>query len=215
MDLRTRSRTITGRMPTLPPFPRAIVAAIVLAIALTGCQVGGTPRSVPTVPQIGSNLKCAEGDHGYEDQQAGWGFCYPGTWRYTERSQADQSPSGLDLTFDVTCLSNCKVPCPAAASGARPTDCPAAENGLFAFMIISTYERGGATNLSTWFSANLNSAVPGDSISWGNAVEAAMLGDGRRAALTPHHVVIMDLHSGLLDLEGEMSSRLNTWKFSY
>jgi len=33
--------------------------------------------------------------------------------------------------------------------------------------------------------------------------------------LTPHHVVILDLHSGLLDLETEMSARLNSWKFSF
>jgi hypothetical protein len=33
--------------------------------------------------------------------------------------------------------------------------------------------------------------------------------------MTPHHVVIMDLHSGLLNLESEMSTRLNTWKFSF
>ena len=40
------------------------------------------------------------------------------------------------------------------------------------------------------------------------------LTDGRRIALTPHHVVIMDLHSGPLNLEKEMSSRLSTWKFN-
>ena len=52
-------------------------------------------------------------------------------------------------------------------------------------------------------------------ITWGNAVEAGQLADGRRVALTQHHVVILDLHSGLLDLETEMSSRLSTWKFSF
>jgi hypothetical protein len=54
------------------------------------------------------------------------------------------------------------------------------------------------------------------SIAWSNAVEAARLSDGRRIALTQHHVVIMDLtRNGLLDLEKAMSTRLNTWKFSY
>ncbi|HEV2140149.1 MAG TPA: hypothetical protein VGT01_03075 [Candidatus Dormibacteraeota bacterium] len=197
------------------PFPRKIVAAAALVLALAGCQIGGTPRSVPTVPQIGGNLKCTEGDHGYEDQQAGWGFCYPSTWRYTERSQADSSPSGLDLTFDVTCLTNCKVPCPTAAAGSPAAQCPPPEDGLFAFMIISTYERGGSTSLTSWIQTNLRHVSASDSISWGNSVEATMLDDGRRIALTPHHVVIMDLHSGLLDLEGEMSSRLGTWKFTY
>ena len=41
--------------------------------------------------------------------------------------------------------------------------------------------------------------------------------DGRRIALTPHQVVILDLRSGqgLLNLEAEMSKRLSTWKFAY
>jgi len=61
----------------------------------------------------------------------------------------------------------------------------------------------------------MSQAPSGDSIRWGNAVEAQKLGDGRRIALTAHHVVIMDLHPGLLDLETEMASRLGTWKFSF
>lgn len=82
-------------------------------------------------------------------------------------------------------------------------------------MIVSTYDRGPSADLTSWFDANLKSTPTLDQISWGNAVEAARLPDGRRVALTPHQVVIMDLHSGLLDLETEMSSRLDTWKFSY
>jgi hypothetical protein len=48
-------------------------------------------------------------------------------------------------------------------------------------------------------------------------VEAAKLADGRRIALTQHHVVILDMRSAnaLLDLEGQMSSRLDTWMFTY
>jgi hypothetical protein len=104
-------------------------------------------------------------------------------------------------------------------------------------MIISTYERGASNGLAGWIAANLNPPSPSpssspsnppspspssspspaslESISWGNAVEAGRLPDGRRIALTPHHVVIMDLHSGLLDLESAMSARLGTWKFTY
>jgi hypothetical protein len=54
-------------------------------------------------------------------------------------------------------------------------------------------------------------------IVWGNAGEADRLSDGRRIALTPHHVVIMDLRTTLnqLDMEGLMSARLNTWVFTY
>jgi hypothetical protein len=104
-------------------------------------------------------------------------------------------------------------------------------------MIISTYERGTSSDLVSWIGANLTPPSPSpsaspsaspaispspssspsilESISWGNAVEAKRLPDGRRIALTPHHVVIMDLHSGLLDLESAMSTRLGTWVFSY
>jgi hypothetical protein len=82
-------------------------------------------------------------------------------------------------------------------------------------MIISTYERGDSTSLAAWIQANMTHPSTSQSIAWGNSVEAVQLADGRRIALTPHHVVIMDLHSGLLNLESEMSSRLNTWKFTF
>ena len=198
-------------MPPPPPSPVKILAAVVALVALAGCQPAPTTRPVPSVAQIGGNLKCSSQDHGFEDLQAGWGFCYPGTWRYQERSQSSQTPPGLDLTFDIT-----DIPCtsPTGAS-ARPVCSPDA--GLFAFMIISTYERGGASSLAAWQEKNLASPPPGESIVWGNALEATKLDDGRRMALTPHHVVILELHSGQghLDLESQMSSRLHTWKFTY
>jgi hypothetical protein len=205
-------------MPTPLPIPPKVLAAIVLVV-VAGCQPS-SPRPVPSVPQIGADLKCSQGDHGYEDPQAGWGFCYPGNWRYIERSQGSQSPPGLDLTFDVTyapptpepCRSPSPVPSPSPGSP-RPPSSPC--SGQFAFMIISTYERGSSSSLGSWVVTHLKSGLTMDSISWGNAVEAARLSDGRRVALTPHHVVILDLHSGLLDLETEMAARLGTWKFSF
>ena len=192
-------------MPTPLRFPPEKLALVGLVLVLASCQLGSNPRPVPSVPQIGSDLNCSKGDHGYEDLQAGWGFCYPGTWRYTQRSQASDSPSGLDLTFDVTNVTD--APCTTPSAGAC--------RGDFAFMIISTYLRGTSGDLTTWVQANLKPTSDPQRISWGNSVEAVRLSDGRRIALTPHHVVIMDLHSGLLDLETEMSSRLNTWKFSF
>ena len=199
-------------MPPPPISPVTILAALVALVALAGCQPAQNTRPVPSVAQIGGDLKCPSGDHPFADSQAGWGFCYPGTWRYQERSQASQNPPGLDLTFDIT-----DIPCtnPTGAS-ARPVCSPNA--GLFAFMIISTYERGSASSLAGWQQANLASPPPtGESIVWGNALEAVKLADGRRMALTQHHVVILELHSGvgLLDLESQMSTRLNTWKFTY
>jgi hypothetical protein len=82
-------------------------------------------------------------------------------------------------------------------------------------MIISTYERGSSPSLAAWEQANLPGPPVGESISWGNAVEAVKLSDGRRIALTPHHVVLLELHSGLLDLESAMAPRLETWKFTF
>jgi hypothetical protein len=166
------------------------------------------------VSQIGSDLKCATGDHGFSDAEAGWGFCYPGTWKYVERAQSSIDPVRLDLTFDIT-----DVPCtpasPIAGQSPRPICSPNA--GLFGFMIISTFERGTAPDLLTWMQSNLPKVPDRQAIAWGNATEAARLSDGRRIALTPHRVVMLDLRTSLnqLDLEGEMSSRLNTWNFSY
>ena len=88
-------------------------------------------------------------------------------------------------------------------------------------MIVSTFDRGDSASLSAWEAANLNPVPDAQSIQWGNSVEAARFADGRRIALTPHHVVILDLHSnvssgaGHLDLEGLMSTRLYTWKFTF
>jgi hypothetical protein len=117
----------------------------------------------------------------------------------------------LDLTFDIT-----DAPCAKASPGSQqgPVCSPGAGN--FGFMIISTYERGNATDLAGWVQTNLKPVPTTQSIAWSNAMEAARLSDGRRIALTQHHVVIMDLtRNGLLDLEKAMSTRLNTWKFSY
>jgi hypothetical protein len=202
IEFRTRSRTITGRMP-LPKLipPKILVAGAVLVLA--GCQPSN-PHAVPSVPQIGADLKCEQGDHGYQDPQFGWGFCYPATWKYIERTQGVDAPKGVDLTFDITCLSQCRASTPSAESG----------NNLFGFMIVSTYERGGATDLTGWANANLRpKPVTLESISWGGATEAVRLPDGRRFALTPHYVVALDVRSGLLDVEDEMASRLGTWKF--
>jgi hypothetical protein len=197
----------------LPPplLPRKTLAAIAGMLVFAGCQPGPTTHPVPSVQQIGSDLNCSKGDHAFEDIQAGWGFCYPGTWKPLVRSQGIQSPPGLDLTFDIT-----DVPCGAVPSGSQAAPPCMPDAGRFGFMIISTFERGSAADLAMWEQANLKTVPTSQSISWSNAVEAAKLSDGRRIALTQHHVVIMDLsRNGLLDLEKQMSSRLSTWKFSY
>jgi hypothetical protein len=84
-------------------------------------------------------------------------------------------------------------------------------------MIISTYERGASSSLASWVGTNMASPPALQAISWGNSTEAAIMPDGRRIALTPHHVVILDMRSGEghLDLETQMAARLGSWKFSY
>lgn len=190
------------------------MTVVLSVLVVAACQVGPTSRPVPSVATVGAGLHCANGDHGYEDFSTGWGFCYPATWQYRERSQASLTPRGLDLTFDIT-----DIPCatPTTAPGApsvRPSCAPDA--GLFAFMIISTYERGGAPDLTSWLAANVKPAPTFDPIRWGNSIEAGRLPDGKRIALTPSYVVILDLHSGAgnLNLEAQMSTRLDTWKFT-
>jgi hypothetical protein len=191
--------------------PRKTLAAMAGMLVLAGCQPGQTPHPVPSVQQIGRDLNCSSGDHAFEDIQAGWGFCYPGTWQFLERSQGSVNPPGLDLTFDIT-----NVPCTRPSPGSQQGPVCSPDAGNFGFMIISTYERGSAASLADWVQTNMKPAPTTQSITWSNSVEAAKLGDGRRIALTQHHVVILDLsRNGLLDLEKQMSSRLSTWKFSY
>lgn len=191
---------------------RLTPALVGLLIVLGGCQQGQVNRPVPSVAQIGSDLNCTGGDHGFEDADAGWGFCYPGTWIYLERAQSYTLPTRLDLTFDVT-----DVPCVAGTpvAGETPRPVCSAGAGLFAFMIISTYDRAGAPDLATWIQTNLGPLKDQQPIVWGNATEADRLSDGRRVALTPNRVVVMELRSsvGQLDLEAAMSTRLSTWKF--
>lgn len=179
-----------------------------LAIVLAACQFGPQDtRPVPSVRQIGSDLKCSSGDHGYEDP-VGWGFCYPGTWEYILKSQSSTAPiPELDLVFDITDL-----PCGVAGKGSPQPPC--ASPITFGVIIVSTYARNNAPSLAAWVQTNMSPAPEVQTIAWGNAKEAGRLPDGRRIALTPQQVVILTLHPGNLDLEGAMSRRLDTWKFT-
>ena len=189
---------------------------LLLLLVVAACQSGPVSHPVPTVSQIGGDLKCAGTDHGFSDATAAWGFCYPGTWKYNLRSQSSSNPVRLDLTFDIT-----DIPCVTGTpvSGETPRPVCASGAGLFGFMIVSTFERGSSTDIASWMDANLLKPIPTitQEIVWGNASEAARLSDGRRIALTPHHVVILDLRTTLnqLNMEDLMSSRLNTWAFTF
>lgn len=191
--------------------------ALIAVAVVVACTSGPQKIPVPSVKTLGSDLSCANGDHGYEDSQAGWGFCYPATWKYLPHTQNSASPAGQDSTFDITDDSPCLTP-PAG----QPPSCPATR-GQFAFMIVSTYDRAGSSTLTGWVARNETSGFIDDfkdptPISWGNASEALVFGPGNiRMALTPHHVIVLQLRSGQgnLDLETAMASRLSTWKFTY
>ena len=194
---------------------KRLTFVLVLLFLLNACQRGPVTHPPPTVAQIGSDLNCASGDHGFEDADAGWGFCYPANWQYLERSNSSTGPARLDLLLyftKVTCVPGTPDP-----SAPRPVCSPG--TGSFGLVVVSTFESGSATDLATWMQANLN-PVPkgqGQSIQWANATEAIQLSDGRRIALTQHHVVILDLRATKdgLDLEAQLSTRLSTWKFLY
>jgi hypothetical protein len=191
-----------------------VAVAIFLVIATAACQPGGgRPNGRPTVTNVQAGLHCGSGDHGYNDPQFGWGFCYPGTWRFSERLQASQKPIGTDSAFNVVNAPPCASP---AQRGGEP-QCPP-DAGLFAFMVVGTYERGTSTDLADWLSAEEPADTDTEAITWGNASEAVQVkGTTRRYALTQHQVVLLDLRSGAgnLDLEAEMSKRLASWNFSF
>ncbi|HVC75702.1 MAG TPA: hypothetical protein VND96_04205 [Candidatus Micrarchaeaceae archaeon] len=195
---------------------RNLTGALVLLFLLNACWGGPVSHPAPSVAQIGSDLNCPSGDHGFEDGQAGWGFCYPATWQYLERvaNPVDAGPTHLDILLSIT-----DVPCVPASpvAGVAPAPVCQPNAGLFGLMVISTYDRAGATDLASWMQTNLKPVPVGQAIQWGNATEADRLTDGRRIALTPHHVVVMELRFNKdgLDLEALMSTRLNTWKFLY
>ena len=214
---RTPTRTAILGSETVPRYLR-LLAIPLLPILLAACQIGSPAnRATPSVSQIGSDLKCSHGDHAFEDNVAGWGFCYPGTWKYNLRAQSVVNPPELDLVFDIT-----DVPCviPSAPAGQTPNPICSPGAGLFGLMVVYTYERDSSTSLADWIAGNLRTATsarvsPGEVITWGNAKEAQRLADGRRIALTPTHVVVLELRSGAgnLDLEAAMAPRLGTWKF--
>jgi hypothetical protein len=174
---------------------------IVVAMLMAACGGFATPSPQPTVGTVGATIRCSADDHAIDDQQLGWGFCYPASWKFRERSQQLDAPPGVDTTFDII---------DAARQGPQA--------GQFGFMVVGTYERGDAKTLQDWLQANLDAAAQPEPISWGNAKEAARVAvNGRRYALTPHHVVSLEVRGATadLDLEGLMAQRLPTWKFSF
>lgn len=171
--------------------------ALALVLLFAGCSTGvNSARPTPSITTEGANLKCPAGDHGLDHSlQFGWTFCYPGTWRFQERLQPTSKPNGVDDTFDIV------------------NDVPAGQagSGDFGFVIVGTYELGGATDLASWMNANEGGATL-TPISWGNAKAAGIDPQGRRFALTAHHVVELDARGPAIGQS--MADRLSSWNFT-
>jgi len=171
-----------------------VAAALILLIACTGNSSGSGHSPPPTLAPAGQGVKCAAEDHGLNLQQLGWSFCYPADWRYIEREVGTTSPHGVDTTLDIV--------------GSR--------DGLFGFMIIGSYDRGSSPSLQAWLADNEPDDTDTSPIQWGNAKEAAAVkGQLKRYALSPHRVYLMSIREGAgnLDVETAMKQRLQYWIF--
>jgi hypothetical protein len=166
-------------------------------LAAAGCSLTNspTPAPEPSIKTEGQNVKCPNGDHGIDEVQFGWSWCYPSSWKFQERLQPTSTPSGVDATFDIV------------------NDVPPGQpgSGDFGFLIVGTYQIGSATDLESWVAANIGPGQTLTSITWGNSRSAAIDGEGRRYALTATHVVEMDVRGEAIS--AEMGKRLDTWKF--
>jgi hypothetical protein len=176
---------------------RLVLLAVLAMLPVAGCSLFNTPTPAPepSIRTEGQDVKCPNGDHGIDEVQFGWSWCYPPTWKFQERLQPTTHPAGVDATFDIV------------------NDVPAGQpgSGDFGFLIVGTYEIGTATDLKSWVAANIGSDQQLTVISWGNAKQAAVDDQGRRFALTGSHVVEMDVRGQAIS--AEMAKRLDTWKF--
>ncbi len=167
-------------------------------LAPAGCSLPSTtpaPSPQPTIRTEGQGVKCPGTDHGIEEVQFGWSWCYPSSWKFQERLQPTTQPAGVDATFDIV------------------NDLPSGQagSGDFGFLIVGTYQIGTAADLPAWIAANIGGDEQLSAIGWGNARDAQQDAQGRRFALTASHVVEMDVRGTAIAVE--MGKRLATWKF--
>jgi hypothetical protein len=173
------------------------LVAILAILPLAGCSFASVarPAPAPTIRTDGQNVKCPGTDHGIEEVQFGWSWCYPKSWKFQERLQPTQQPAGVDATFDIV------------------NDLPSGQTGSgdYGFLIVGTYQIGSAADLPAWIAANVGPGEKLSPISWGNAKDAQEDTQGLRFALTGTRVVEMDVRGTAIS--AEMGKRLATWKF--
>ena len=169
-----------------------------MILPLAGCTPFGaqpTPTPAPTIRTEGQGVKCPGTDHGIDEVQFGWSWCYPASWKFQERLQPTTQPAGVDATFDIV------NDLPSGSSG----------SGDFGFLIVGTYQVGSAATLPDWIATNVGADEQLTEISWGNSKDAQLDAQGRRFALTGTHVVEMDVRGDAIS--AEMVKRLASWKF--
>jgi len=171
---------------------------VLATLAGAGCSLPSstpTPAPEPSIKTEGQGVHCPDGDHGIDEVQFGWSWCYPATWKFQERLQPTTTPTGVDATFDIV------------------NDIPAGQpgSGDFGFLIVGTYQIGTTADLDSWVAANIGPGQQLTPITWGNARTAEIDGQGRRFALTATHVVEMDVRGAAIS--AEMAKRLDSWKF--
>ena len=181
--------------------PAGLLPAVAVLVA-AACQQSSSGTPPPTSRP--AEVQCAKGDAAEVNDALGWAFCVPSTWRALggPKTQRTDAPKGVDTVYDITDFA------------------PGPNNGLFGVMIISTDDRGSTASLQDWVDQNIGKGLNLQSVQWGNAQAALQEVGGphpRWFALTPHHVVVLELHSGQgnLDLNAVMAPRLSTWKFTY
>ena len=171
--------------------------AVLAILPLAGCSfTPAKPAPAPTIRTEGQDVKCPGSDHGIEEVQFGWSWCYPSSWKFQERLQPTQLPQGVDATFDIV------------------NDLPSGQKGSgdFGFLIVGTYQIGASSDLPAWITSNIGADEQLSAISWGNARDAQEDTQGRRFAMTATHVVEMDVRG--TGIAAEMGTRLATWKFN-
>src|SRR4030081_2522847 len=112
-------------------------------LALAGCSLpsntSNKPTPVPTIRTEGQGVKCPGTDHGIDEVQFGWSWCYPSSWKFQERLQPTTLPTGVDATFDIV------------------NDLPrgVAGSGDFGFLIVGTYQIGTGGDAPPVINANI------------------------------------------------------------